>query len=287
MTKSGPRSTNMIRSVLALLREHRWLFELDEQLMSLVEECIDDSEVELVLNLLRRFTYLTAGEFVQAQNECVEHFISAWGLADSSTQIMATTMGDGSDSAQYLLYGIKRKLEVRGWSNVRLVNNASRPTRYLSTHPDIILFDEFIGTGNTVMNRIDNLKRVARDQGSSLSGTRIFVCAIAATKQGCTHIEQEGYQFFASYLLDKGITDFYNCQELEMRIHQMLRMESTLTTKYGKHEMPSFGYGQCEALYARDDGNSPNNVFPIFWWPYRSDSHVRRKTLLIRYMGDE
>lgn len=285
MAKSQTRSTNFIRSIFSLMRDHPWLLDSEEELLALVDECDNDDEVDLVFNLLNRFTYLDYKSYSESLEECINQITKVWGLDQSNTQLMATSIDDNPDSGQYVLYGLKSKLQRLGWSNPKLVNRAAKPTKYIEKYPNIVLIDEFIGTGSTIIGRIKNFQRIANQQKKSLENVNIYICAIASTNIGKVSIEEEGYPVFASYYLEKGISECVDVSERESRINQMLRLESILTDECNGSEMPSLGYGRCEALYGREDGNVPNNVFPIFWWPYRRDNSYR-STLLIRQMGD-
>ena len=65
----------------------------------------------------------------------------------------------------------------------------------------------------------------------------------------------------------------------------MDELEDNLSQNYNGKELPKYGYGKVESLYAREDGNTPNSVFPIFWWPFYKNQNVR-VTLLTRAMRD-
>ena len=62
----------------------------------------------------------------------------------------------------------------------------------------------------------------------------------------------------------------------------MLRLESYLQAKHDNLELPSLGDGEAEALYYMKYGNTPNSVFPVFWWPFLADG-TERTTLLDRH----
>jgi len=66
----------------------------------------------------------------------------------------------------------------------------------------------------------------------------------------------------------------------------MLNMELRLAQTINNKNLYdyTFGHGGCEALYTSELclGNTPNSVFPIFWWK-KDIKHKKRNTLLTRY----
>jgi len=279
-------SNNFIRSILSLMKKQPWLAEQEEEIMALVDECETKDEQELIFDLLHRFVYLEHDEFTLALENLFDVISNKWGLEENTTQLMATSIGHIPDSGQFLLYGLKPILQRKGWYNPKILNSAARPTRFIESHPNIVLIDEFIGTGETVIGRIHNLKRIATDKSIDLNRIGIYVCAIACSTVGKMRIENQGYPLHCQFLLKKEISDYYVESEMPERKKNMLRLESILSKEYQGTPLPSFGHGQCESLYARKDTNAPNSVFPIFWWPFKGDTFEKRMTILSRLMGN-
>jgi len=133
-----------------------------------------------------------------------------------------------------------------------------------------------------MLNRVNKLKRDLLDKKINEYSIRIY--SIAACETGSQVLKKEGIELFCNIILPKGISDHYK-ENKEEKIDLMRRLESLLLPEYEGKPMPSMGYGGVEALYAREDGNTPNSVFPVFWWPYYADEN-KRPTILIRLMGE-
>lgn len=75
-------------------------------------------------------------------------------------------------------------------------------------------------------------------------------------------------------------------KDLELSISNMKDLESKLAQQKTYYELSnySFGFNGAEALYSLDGckWNTPNSVFPIFWWPRLFDDKPRQ-TLLTRF----
>ena len=81
--------------------------------------------------------------------------------------------------------------------------------------------------------------------------------------------------------LNKGISDNYTGAKLRQARSKMNRIEEELCPKVKGKQLPKFGAGRSETLYGLEIGNTPANVFPIFWWRWLVNEN-ESQTLLSR-----
>ena len=98
-------------------------------------------------------------------------------------------------------------------------------------------------------------------------------------------LRQDGVESFVAFQLGKGISDHYQGESLPQAIDAMLALEMLLEPEVGGEKLPSLGWGKAEALYAASVGNTPNSVFPVFWWRYLCQMK-ERDTILHRAMEE-
>ena len=95
-----------------------------------------------------------------------------------------------------------------------------------------------------------------------------------------TEVRGRGTDIFAAIELEKGISGYLTGSARDDAREEMLRLEARLHPTFNGRPLPSLGYGEAEALFSTD-GNAPNSVFPVFWWP-RLRTGRNRKTILSR-----
>tara|TARA_R110002050_G_scaffold34959_1_gene88138 strand:+ start:3825 stop:4676 length:852 start_codon:yes stop_codon:yes gene_type:complete len=276
------------RIIYHLLKTQPWLDEQEEELISLLfEDCKTDEQRQLVLELLNKFTHISHEKFSELINELVEAIVTEPGITSSNTQIVSMTADYNSDSGQFVLYALKGALERLGWRDHLSITNFQRSYREYKkngeVHKNIILIDEFVGSGKTAVNRAETLSKLYKDQG--VDGVTIKIKAIASSEIGIKHIKDNNLHIESLLVLNKGISNSDNEDEIPQKLTLMNELESMLSTIYEGRQLPKLGYGKTECLYSRADGNTPNSVFPIFWWPILANQ-TPRKTLLVRAMGD-
>ena len=93
-------------------------------------------------------------------------------------------------------------------------------------------------------------------------------------------IREIGVDVFSAITLRKGISQHFLDDDLYSARERMRALEGRLSPQIDDEPLPTFGYGQAEALFSTD-GNTPNSVFPVFWWPHSVDGK-RRRTILTR-----
>lgn len=96
--------------------------------------------------------------------------------------------------------------------------------------------------------------------------------------------EETGLDVYATLECQNGISELVTPEERESSIALMYSLESRLSDQIDDYLLPKLGDGESEALYGREQGNCPNSVFPIFWWPLTKQGS-ERKTLLYRNLG--
>lgn len=275
------------RLIFELGKKQPWLIKKYVELENLLWlECDDEQKRELILELLYRFKHISASRFSKHLESLARKIVQDKSLSDSTTQLVAMAADANADSSQYLLYGLKPIMERLGWRDYKQVNtfgSSFRAYKQNNKLKNIVLIDEFIGTGQTVLGRVKALRAVYENAG--IKDTKIIVKVVACTRQGMDAVQSESIDIDSEIILEKGISDFYDPLVAKDKLSIMLSMESSLLDSYKDIKMPSLGYGGTESLYVRDDGNTPNSVFPIFWWPFLKAGD-ERKTLLTRAMGD-
>lgn len=116
-----------------------------------------------------------------------------------------------------------------------------------------ILVDDFVGTGKTATDCMDDLKEVQ----PTIDGKMVVMC-IAALERGIATLSNLNVPVFFSYKLNRGISDYYTGYKLKQNTLLMHQIESSF-----KIPNNHFGFEESEALVCLK--RCPNNTFPIYW----------------------
>ncbi|WP_165026915.1 hypothetical protein [Dysgonomonas sp. ZJ279] len=264
-----------------LYYKQKWLRNRKDELTLLIDLCRNKDEKNIIFSLLERFYYLDSRTYNDLLNNVADYIIKASGFMCDNTQIAAITYDDEADSSQSILQALKVPIQKRGWRNVKTVNRYGRIAKNVDLGKTQIIFvDEFIGSGKTLRGRIKQLRNDIK------TPFELKCCYISGIESVINEISQEyGVEIFCPLLIKRGISDFYTGTDLKTAEDMMLDLELELAHKINQKELYdySFGYGGAEALYSLEGcaGNTPNSVFPIFWWPQNKEMK-ERKTILFR-----
>lgn len=269
-------------AIIRLSLKQRWLLKKEEELKALLEELRDEEKKDFIISLLENFDYLDSDIVYHLIKDIAEYIIDGSSFEEERTQLLSMTYDDEADSGQKILDQLKMPLFREGWSDFKTVNVFGKSVKnYKKGRNQIVIVDEFIGSGQTVINRVDYLTK-------NLPGDfEYVVCVMAGMKHSIDKLLQDGYKIFCPLQLHRGISDYYDGDERERRISLMRRIEDENLAEKIKNKFLNdyiLGYGQAESLYSLEgaNGNTPNSVFPIFWWKLNRENSPR-KTLLTRY----
>lgn len=274
--------------IFQLQKKQPWLSEKhDEVLELLFTDCKTDEQRQLILELLDRFIFLKESDYNQSLHDLADEITTNPSFESKTTQLVSLTADNYSDSGQSILYALKPRLEKREWREHLAINRFGSSYKEFhrahDKHKNIIFVDEYIGSGQTVFSRYKELKRVYEEKGVNDITVKVFV--IAASTVGLEFLKQHNIETFFLHEIKKGISDHSDDNNRNHYLDLMSKLEDTLSQRYNDSDLPRMGYGGTESLYGREEGNTPNSVFPIFWWPFYVDDK-KRKTILTRAMGD-
>ncbi|MBB1140899.1 hypothetical protein [Myroides sp. WP-1] len=268
--------------IFGLYSKQPWLCDKEDSLIELILLCQTKEHKSLIVDLLKEFNYLDQKVFGNYLNLLADYIIEDSGFNEDTCQIASITYDDEADSSQKILDNIKMPLFQQGWSNIKTVNRfGAIPKNFKDGKHQVMLVDEFVGSGQTILGRIKQLKNDIKDPSLVIK-----LCFIAGMDLGIKRIENEGYEVFCPLRLPKGISERFKGSKLVNALEIMTQLEQKLCTKINHYELKdySFGYNEAEALYSLESclGNTPNSVFPIFWWP-RDITDKSRTTMLTRF----
>lgn len=128
----------------------------------------------------------------------------------------------------------------------------------------LVLMDDFIGSGNALMECVNKLNELGFDSDN------IMICSLVIQESGLKKIQEMGSKIFYSHIEKKGISDKFEGKERESRLERMRKIEFKL--KFDKNF--SLGYESSEALISMI--KPPNNTFPVFWHEYIHEEKIEK-----------
>ena len=254
-------------------RRHPWLtYENPTGLEELWHVAGNSSEdKELIEFLLDKFHYVDSNMLREACKNIVHHIESIWELSPENSIISALCDNNEPDGSQYLVQSMKNKFSET-WKG-RLYNSIVTSVYNVKNGDNLVLVDDFIGTGNTVSRKASWCAKKSRELG--VTDLKIYVCSLAAMRGSYKVIEHSIEDIFNVYWLNKGISDEAPKEKIAAYTKSMISLENSLSWPGSVKKKYTFGYKQSESLFSLESVNVPNNVFPIFWWKYGKGNELR------------
>lgn len=258
-----------IESIVLKVTQLSWVKNLLREYIELLNLCESSEEKDLINSLIDKFIVLDTQKLSVSLKDIKNKISEQYNINAKNTIFYAFADDSKPDGSQFIIQSFKNKFQVLdGWDESNFSNNLLNIKSHGSRFKKIFLIDDFIGTGNTTSSKYAFAIRELAKQ--SIQYDCLVVLSVACMEFTTSRLESEGIPFYSPYLIRKGITDNYSREEVEQKKKLMLQIESRLNKKNGKHFFP-FGYEQSEALFSIEEINIPDNVFPVFWWPYGYD----------------
>ncbi|MFA0226203.1 hypothetical protein AB4483_19260 [Vibrio splendidus] len=260
------------RDTLELIRKKTWLTSKEEEIMYLWELCDSIEQQDLLKELMLDIYVLGNDEEEKAAN-AIDEYIQQSSLTPADTWIVSVAdVGkiDGSLSGMQIL---KQKVKpVSDWIP-RYISHIPDVAPKLSNGDNILLFDDFLGSGNKFIKKVNWLLNILGNSGSvDLDTITIHFISFAGMNFGISRLQEKGYNVFVFKSLEKGISDKNNQDDTARKLKVMYQIESKLKPTSNSKNLADFtlGYNKSESLYYWRNNSCPNNVFPVFWWKHLS-----------------
>lgn len=260
---------NSIMQLFILFTEKKWI-QIDsyKDVLKRFGNLIDSltkEQTDLLLELTERYTWLIYNEyhsilrklFIDLHKSKLEKVTKLYLFPikkiDDEDEVKS------GDIVQYMLKGILSFIDE--YESIEIVllkkfDELSNETLDLKENEYIVFVDDFIGSGKT----LDSTMKIALENKSIDTNFSILSTII----QEGTVIDLEGKEIHVLYgkSTKKGISEYYENEELESKIQVMNEIENKIPGVKNYR----FGFEKSEGLATLM--RTPNNTFPIFWKEY-------------------
>lgn len=279
-----PRSQEVLKRevfdfLFSLCQHQPWASLRQDEITKALVSCSNAGEYNLICDLLCRFDYISRSDLDASFDAMARTIISDWGCNRENTVIVGVKRSNYADSSAMVVYEMKSALNnLQDWGVTNFITKYSDCVERVPDGGRVILCDEFIGSGETVTKAA---KWISGKLAEAKKSAEIRVCAVAAMSQSRAIVCQICPEFFAARWLRRGISDHFQGDDLTKAKLHMEELEKCLAAEDENRRLVkyAFGYNRAEAIYYRERGNVPNNVFPYFWWRRQKDGRLRNPIL--------
>lgn len=266
----------IIKKLYSLFQDKDWTSKEDNKfvfdnfchlLMNLNEE-----ERTLILELTERYTWITMSEynsrlkkvFNKVEEEKIENLKRIFLFP-----IMRPEDEEKTKSGHTILY-MHRAIRpmLTKYSNINFIEieqyqKLSSDNFEPVNGDSIFLLDDYLGSGETIKATIEEILK-----NRNIKLANINILSLASQEETYNWIKDElNVSIYTDEILKKGISDFYEEEELKEKIKLMATIEKYIPGNHFK-----FGYNESEALITMM--RTPDNTFPIFWKEHKKDREV-------------
>lgn len=264
-----------------LFEDNKWLSRKSKAVLELYNFCDTSVQQDIILHLIREFKHVssteveTLGEMIAAQIE------KEWKLLPSDTIISAISDHFDVDGSQAFLQVLKNKFENDEWSADNFINKIGKGIHKVKDGGNFILFDDFIGSGETIIRKYD--WSISKLKNLNVKNANVFIIAFASMNFSLDTIKEHQISIYTPLVLKKGITDHFDEHTASSYIKELGELEKKLEPYSNDIHLEAYklGYNKSEAIFTFEAYNIPDNVFPIFWWP-EVIPKIKRRTLFKR-----
>lgn len=248
----------------------------DAALLELIEMCKTEEQKELLYMLLDKFSYVTWELLLEFITDVATFIKKECRGRENEYCVVAMTDDKRPDSGELITYLLKLPLVEELEKGIHMINRCGQIRHEYNKYKitNFIIVDTFSGSGKTIRNRYN---------ANMGDGYEIQFCVMTGMKYALEELRNDGIKVECIYELEKGISEHkdYSEDDKLQALVDMLDLESQLASRIGDRDLTAYslGYGKSESLIAFEKLNTPNNVFPVFWWKKTKDN-VRRETLV-------
>ena len=258
--------------------DHVWLTYEPQALFELWCLSDNDEQKNIIEFLIKNFSYIDGRRLAEGSQAISNQIQNVWSLNATNTFLIATCDDSKPDGSQTLIQNLKNKFSIY-WKESNFFNSIVSGANEIPTDSNIILVDDFIGTGDTITRKLEYLNKKITERGLNVISVKIV--SLASMYFAIEVLDKLGVEYYSVNWLKKGISELVSNDKREIATKSMEELEKKLQKKYHGKQIPNFGYKKSESLFALESNNIPNNVFPIFWWPFLKGG-TPRKTIFRR-----
>ena len=259
-------SPELFHELLQLSSQQPWLTRRGAELYETVGICDNADQRKLVMDLISRFHFRSAEEYLEDRRKMAEIIIKRWECLPDNTMLIAVQDNGCADSSSAVVQQFKGPLaEHAEWKTHNFISHLGEVVGRIRDGMGIVIVDDFCGSGETISKKVHWLNQELAKAGKSAP---IRVAVASAMEQSRSVLEPIVTDYFAVHWLKRGIRDHFKGHDQADAIAHMQALEDKLAERYNnkKIEKYRFGWRQSEALCYLDGENPPNNNFPLFWW---------------------
>ncbi len=262
-TTSLPQSE--FERVLSLQSSQEWIKRRDPALGNLFEECSNNEEKKLIIDLLENYTNIDEAKEEKIFAEIKSMIVDTWHLNHNNTLIVGLFNDNEAGSGAAIVTSLRPSFAGTSWTKEKFVIKMTASIEILKKDPsitNIVFIDDFIGTGKTFTKLMDWYQEKLSEE--KITKVNIYLTAICMLEISKDRIRAKTKNYFSSIYMSKGIKNKYIGKQLDDAIENMENIEKNIfPSSFLKNY--SFGFGKSEALFRYGNNNASNNNFPIFW----------------------